>query len=103
MRPPAPAARPELRGLRVLVVDDNAHAATVIAEMLQSMSFEVQGPFRCRGAGQPCSRQAARAQPDLVVLDWQMPGMDGLELRAAHWRAESAPFAALRHGHRLWP
>jgi len=71
---------PDLRGLRVLVVDDNAHAAAVLAEMLQSMSFVVvqahSGPEALDAL-----RQAARTQPfDLVVLDWQMPGMDGLEL-----------------------
>jgi two-component system sensor histidine kinase/response regulator len=44
--------RPDLRGLRVLVVDDNLHAATVLAEMLQAMSFDVQaGAFRRGGAG----------------------------------------------------
>ncbi len=78
-RPLLPA--PDLRGLRVLVVDDNAHAATVIAEMLQSMSFEVEQAH----SGAEALRALQRATPqgqafDLVVLDWQMPGMDGLEL-----------------------
>ena len=72
---------PKLRGLRVLVVDDNAHAATVIAEMLQSMSFEVQQAHSGAEALAAVQQAGARAQPfDLVVLDWQMPGMDGLEL-----------------------
>ena len=77
---PAPAACTHLRGLRVLVVDDNAHAATVIAEMLQSMSFEVQQAHSGAEALAAVQQAGARAAPDLVVLDWQMPGMDGLEL-----------------------
>jgi len=72
---------PDLRGLRVLVVDDNAHAATVLAEMLQSMRFEVRQAHS--GAEALAALQQAAGQQqgfDLVVLDWQMPGMDGLEL-----------------------
>ncbi len=72
---------PDLRGLRVLVVDDNAHAATVIAEMLQSMSFQVQQVHSGAEALAALQQAAAQEQAfDLVVLDWQMPGMDGLEL-----------------------
>ncbi|MGB3449881.1 MAG: response regulator [Giesbergeria sp.] len=78
-RPLLPA--PDLRGLRVLVVDDNAHAATVIAEMLQSMSFDVQQVHSGAQALEAVQQAAAQERPfDLVVLDWQMPGMDGLEL-----------------------
>ena len=78
-RPLMPA--PDLRGLRVLVVDDNAHAATVIAEMLQSMSFDVQQVHSGAQALVAVRQAGAEARPfDLVVLDWQMPGMDGIEL-----------------------
>ncbi|MDY0107527.1 MAG: response regulator, partial [Giesbergeria sp.] len=72
---------PDLRGLRVLVVDDNAHAATVLAEMLQSMSFDVAQVHSGTEALAALRQAAVQARPfDLVVLDWQMPGMDGLEL-----------------------
>ncbi len=72
---------PDLRGLRVLVVDDNAHAAIVLAEMLQSMSFEVEQVHSGAEALMALQQAAAQSRPfDLVVLDWQMPGMDGLEL-----------------------
>ena len=72
---------PDLQGLRVLVVDDNAHAATVLAEMLRSMRFTVEAVHSGAQALQALNAAVQRGQPyDLVVLDWQMPGMDGLEL-----------------------
>ncbi|MBI3102385.1 MAG: PAS domain S-box protein [Burkholderiales bacterium] len=74
-----PAA--DLQGLRVLVVDDNAHAATVLAEMLRSMRFTVESVHSGAQALQALNAAVQRGQPyDLVVLDWQMPGMDGLDL-----------------------
>ncbi|MBP6118860.1 MAG: response regulator [Giesbergeria sp.] len=73
--------RPDLRGLRVLVVDDNLHAAAVLAEMLQAMSFDAQEVHSGEEALAALAQAATQERPfDLVVLDWQMPGMDGLEL-----------------------
>ena len=72
--------RPELRDRHVLVIDDNAQARQVLADMLQSMTFDVHeapsGP-----EGLELVRQAAvRGEPyDVVFVDWQMPGMDGIE------------------------
>jgi signal transduction histidine kinase/CheY-like chemotaxis protein/purine-cytosine permease-like protein len=82
----APAQRPvlqldgELRGARVLVVDDNDNAATVLREMLLAMGFKVQ----VAGSGHAALEMARRAQArgdgfQFVLLDWQMPGLDGLE------------------------
>jgi two-component system sensor histidine kinase/response regulator len=73
--------RPDLRGLRVLVVDDNLHAAAVLAEMLQAMRFDAQQAHSGAEALAALNQAAEQTKPfDLVVLDWQMPGMDGLEL-----------------------
>ena len=71
---------PDLRGRRVLVIDDNAQAREVLSSMLQTMSFNVdEAPSGQEGI--ELVRQAAeRAQPyDAVFVDWQMPGMDGIE------------------------
>jgi PAS domain S-box-containing protein len=70
----------DLRGKRVLVVDDNANACMVLNGLLVGMKFNVEqamsGP-----AGIDAVRQAdAQMRPfDVVFLDWQMPGMDGNE------------------------
>ncbi|HEY0846999.1 MAG TPA: PAS-domain containing protein [Noviherbaspirillum sp.] len=76
----APTASDELRGKRMLVVDDNDNARIVLADMLHSMGFSVT----TAGSGYDavCAvRDAALAgQPfDLIFLDWQMPEMDGIE------------------------
>lgn len=71
---------PDLRGKRVMVVDDNDHARAVIADMLGSMTFVVtplaSGPEALDEIAQASRRGLTY---DLVFLDWQMPGMDGIE------------------------
>jgi len=71
---------PDLRGRRVLVIDDNAQAREVLSSMLQSMTFKVdEAPSGQQGI--ELVRQAAeRGEPyEAVFVDWQMPGMDGIE------------------------
>jgi two-component system, sensor histidine kinase and response regulator len=72
--------RPDLRGRRVVIIDDNAQAREVLAGMLLSMGFQVdEAPSGKEGI--ELVRQAAdRNQPyDIVFVDWQMPGLDGIE------------------------
>ncbi len=63
---------------KVLVVDDNPICRTVLAKMLESMSFKVsQAPGAEEGLAE--LEAAAKEAPfDLVLMDWKMPGMDGL-------------------------
>ncbi len=70
----------DLRGRRVLVVDDNLHAADVLAEMLRSLAFEVRSVSSGVQALDVIRETSARgAGFDIVMLDWQMPGLDGLQ------------------------
>jgi two-component system sensor histidine kinase/response regulator len=70
---------PDLRGMKVLVVDDNATSRDIFQEMLKSFSFEVT----LASSGQEGLTElenAPESQPfELVIIDWQMPGMDGIE------------------------
>ncbi len=77
----------DVRGLRVLVVDDNPHASTVLAGMLDHLGFQVVA-VDSGAMAVAAVRDAAVAEQgfDVVMLDWQMPGMDGLEA-ARHIRA----------------
>ena len=69
----------ELRGMKVLVVDDNATSRDILQEMLESFTFEVtvaaSGP-----EGITELESVEEEKPfELVVMDWKMPGMDGIE------------------------
>ena len=80
----APAVPPRQQGLagcRVLVIDDNAPARELLAQMLLSMGLHAdmardgeEGLHRFRKA------LAAGSAYDLVLVDWQMPRMDGVEV-----------------------
>lgn len=80
---PRPSLVPhvDLRWRKVLVVDDNDTARNVLVEMLTSQSFSV-GQCSSGAAALIALRDAAMTgEPyELVMLDWQMPGMDGVEV-----------------------
>lgn len=64
---------------KILVVDDNADAADMTAQVLQCYGFTVQVAY-----GGPEGLAAARAQhPALIFLDIGMPVMDGYEVAKA--------------------
>jgi len=70
----------DLRGRRALVVDDNENARLVLAGMLAGMSFVVEEASSGQaGIAAVVEAQAAGKLYDIVFLDWQMPGMDGIE------------------------
>ena len=70
----------ELLGLRVLVVDDNASAREILASMAATFGLEVDaardGAEALRMVTGAEKRQLAY---DLVLMDWKMPVMDGIE------------------------
>jgi DNA-binding response OmpR family regulator len=61
---------------RVLVVDDEAPLAGAIAEYLRREGFEVTVTHDGRSA----VTMARRDEPDLIVLDLMLPGIDGIEV-----------------------
>ena len=72
--------RSELVGKRLLVVDDNDYAREVISGMLRGMSFEVDTVAGGEQAVTAVAEAHVGGRPYAVVfLDWQMPGMDGIE------------------------
>jgi two-component system sensor histidine kinase/response regulator len=70
---------PDLRGRRVLVVDDSASAREILATMLGQMSFVVTQAEHGEQAVALARAADAAGQPFAVaLLDWQMPGIDGV-------------------------
>ncbi|MDO8311762.1 MAG: response regulator [Sideroxyarcus sp.] len=68
------------RGKHVLVVDDNEYARMVLGDLLGNMSFKVDQVESGKAAVSAVGRAEAQGKPyDIVFLDWQMPGMDGIE------------------------
>ncbi|MBF0287076.1 MAG: response regulator [SAR324 cluster bacterium] len=67
----------ELKGLRVLVVDDNETSRQIFQEILESFSFEIAMAYT---GGKALDALTSAQKPfDLVIMDWKMPGMDGME------------------------
>lgn len=62
-------------GRRVLVVEDNAVNQLLAAEMLRLLGLEVT----VASGGEEAIALCLEASPDLVLMDVQMPGVDGIE------------------------
>lgn len=70
---------PDVRGMKVLVIDDSLHSREIFAEQLSSLSFSVT---TAENAGQGIAEleNASSGKPfDLVIMDWVMPEVDGFE------------------------
>ncbi|WP_265944119.1 response regulator [Dechloromonas sp. A34] len=104
----------ELLGLRLLLVDDNASAREILSAMARSFGLDVELAGDGAAALQKLDEAAASGRTyDLVLMDWKMPNMDGVEcvrqmqhkhsqtlptviMVTAHGREEAAEHAAER-------
>ncbi len=67
-------------GRRVLVVDDNLHARTILQDMLSSHRMRVDIADRGRTAISLVEKADAELDPyEIIYMDMQMPEMDGIE------------------------
>ena len=71
------ASQPDLKDLHVLVVDDNPTSRTILARYLDSFGFHSDQV----ASGEQALAKLEAAEPpyDLVLMDWKMPGIDGIE------------------------
>ncbi len=77
----SPATHPRLRGLKVLIVDDNATNRQILEENLRNWQMQPVGVDG--GAAALAELKAAYGRGEafpLILLDAQMPGMDGFTL-----------------------
>lgn len=85
---PAAATRADGTPLRVLVVDDEPNIAELLMMALRYEGWEV----RTAGSGREAVDAAKDLDPDVVVLDWMLPDVDGLEvMRRLRSRDEYVP------------
>ncbi len=77
--PPEVALPPGLHGARVLVVDDNELARELLQRMCRSLGLEADATDDGAPAVQAVAAADAADRPyRLVLLDWRMPGLDGI-------------------------
>ena len=63
-------------GNRILVVDDEPSIVDAVATALRYEGFDVEEAVN----GREAMNAVARREPELVVLDWMLPDLDGLEV-----------------------
>jgi signal transduction histidine kinase/DNA-binding response OmpR family regulator/HPt (histidine-containing phosphotransfer) domain-containing protein len=93
----------DLHGRSVLVVDDNEASAIVLSEMLVSTGFTVKHVSSGQAALLELRQADERRSPyEFVMMDWQMPEMDGLQtvkaLREMH--IKTSPVVLMVTAHR---
>ena len=84
--PAEPGVGKPLAGLRLLVVDDNPRVGRILQRICEHFGWETT----IRDSARECLAELQRSNEagtdyDVMLLDWHMPGTDGLEmLRNAH-------------------
>ena len=62
--------------VRVFVVDDTAHVRKMLVQMLELSGFDVVGQA---ASGLEAVEIVDEADPQVVVVDYKMPGIDGID------------------------
>jgi CheY-like chemotaxis protein len=79
--------------MRILIADDDDTSRTMLAGVLGKYGYEVES---VPGGDEAWRRLKVKDAPKLVILDWMMPGMDGLEvLRRIRKREDGETFYIL--------
>lgn|SRR5512143_3087794 len=63
--------------MQALVVEDTAAVRELLADQLARLGFEVE---QAASGSEAMARLGARPDVEVVLLDWAMPEMDGLEV-----------------------
>jgi len=70
---------PDIAGIRVLVVDDNQQAREILTDSLKGLALRVESVSSGEDAIRALVAADSQDPYQLVMMDWHMPGMDGLE------------------------
>jgi two-component system, OmpR family, alkaline phosphatase synthesis response regulator PhoP len=77
--------------MRILVVEDDLDIVRVVSTYLERSGFAVETAFD----GLTGLSRALEHPPELIVLDWMLPGLDGLEFMKRLRRAMATPVIML--------
>ena len=81
---PVTAAVPDLRGVRLLIVEDNPTNCEILCQQTQAAGMQVHAvPDGQRGLQAAIAASVAGRPYQVAILDMKMPQMDGLDLAAA--------------------
>jgi DNA-binding NarL/FixJ family response regulator len=78
--------------MTVLIVDDHASFRTVARKLLEHHGYQVVGEAR---DGEAALAAVRELRPDVVLLDVQMPGIDGFEVASRLSAVGDAPAIVL--------
>ncbi len=65
-----------MRTKKILIIDDEAHLADLVSSFLSSNGYETDTAYD----GDTGLEKARTVSPDLIILDVQLPNMDGFEI-----------------------
>lgn len=71
---------------KILIVDDDRDTRSVLSDIIKSEGYEVI----TAGDGRKALKEIKVHAPDLILLDFKLPGMDGMEVRVFYF------------GHSMW-
>ncbi len=63
--------------VRLMVVEDTEHVRKMLLDILELHGFEIAGEAE---GGQQAIERVRASDPDVVIVDYMMPEMDGLEV-----------------------
>ncbi len=66
------------KGIKILIVEDDENLRFLVAHRLKAEGYEVLEA----GEGEAAKQMILAEKPDLVLLDWMLPGMQGAEVCA---------------------
>jgi CheY-like chemotaxis protein len=83
---------------RILVVEDQEDNRQIIRDMLAATNYEITEAEN----GEQALAAIAKERPDLILMDIQLPIMDGYTATRPEYKAHQEKMAAEREHHESW-